>query len=84
MPLGCDYGYFVNALKCLKDSLPAGNELFQGTGVNVCSRMDKGIWDLLLALMMLANLSFQTKFRLGMILPTHATFSAFFHGFESK
>jgi len=38
--LGPDYGYFINASKCwllLKDSATADANLFDGTGVNVCS-----------------------------------------------
>ena len=70
--LGPDYGYFINASKCffllLKDSFPAGTELFQGIGVKLMFVvMYEGIGVLLLALMILLNLLFQTKFRLGMM-----------------
>jgi len=40
MTLGPDYGYFINVSKCwllLKDSVSTDVNIFDGTGVNVCT-----------------------------------------------
>jgi len=93
---GPNYGYFINASKrflLLKDCHSAGTDLFEGTGVNICSDGRRylgsaiGTDDFVESFVSKQVQTWHDELSLLTNIAQsqpHAAFSAYIHGFESK
>ena len=92
--LGPSYGYFINASKCfllLKDHCSVGADLFEGTGINVCNDGRRylgsaiGTDDFVESFVSEQVQTWHDELSLlANIAQSHAAYSAYINGFESK